>query len=134
MRLVLDNEAVQALMDRQHPKHVRVVAHLSAAGARKKGRAEISYVKVPATVMVEAGWDRRDRQLADLNRLHPEVDPLDEPRSRECIHLMRLRRVGVVDTHVAAAANSQTDHVAVLTSDRDDMEALTDSHVTVIQI
>ncbi|MCL2092048.1 MAG: hypothetical protein FWH11_12770 [Micrococcales bacterium] len=133
MRLVLDNEAVQALMDQQHPKHVRVIAHLSAAVARKQGH-QTPHIKVPATVMVEAGWNRSDRRLAELNRLHPQVDPLDEPRSRQCVQLLQLRRVGVVDAHVAALANSQTDRVTVLTSDRDDLEVLTDRHVTVVRI
>lgn len=128
MSLVLDNEAVQALMDQRHPKHTLVTGHLWVADARK------FHIKVPATVMVEAGWDRSDQRSAALNRLHPQVDPLDEPRARECIRLQQLRRVGVVDAHVAALANSQTDRVTVLTSDSDDMEELTDRHVTVVQI
>ena len=128
MRLVLDNEAVQALMDRQHPKHARVMSHIDMTAAQR------GCVEVPATVMVEAGWDRSDQRSAALNRLAPEVDPLDEPRSRECVRLQRLRRVGVVDAHVAALANAQTAPVTVLTSDCDDMKALTDRHVTVVRI
>ncbi|MCL2423568.1 MAG: hypothetical protein FWD11_06710, partial [Micrococcales bacterium] len=116
--------------DRTHPKHMRVVAHLSAVGARRQA----SHIIVPTTVMVEAGWDRADRRQAELNRLHPQVDPLDEPRSRECVRLVQRRHVSVVDTHVAAVANAQPDRVTVLTSDRDDLEALVDRHVTVVQI
>ena len=133
MRLVLDNEAVQALLDQQHPKHVRVMAHLSAAAARKQG-SPTPHIKVPTTVMAEAGWDRSDRALADLNRLHPQVDPLDEPRSRQCVQLLRVRRIGVVDAHVAALASSQPDRVTVLTSDLDDLATLTAPHVTVVRI
>ncbi|MCL2848720.1 MAG: hypothetical protein FWE61_01585 [Micrococcales bacterium] len=130
MRIVLDNEAVQALMDRHHPKHARVLAHLAAAAHTQTSAP----LEVPATVMVEAGWDRSDPRLAELNRLHPLVDPLDEQRSRECVHLMGRRRAGVVDTHVAALANCRPDPVTVLTSDRDDLEPLTDRHVTVVQV
>ena len=128
MSLVLDNEALQALMDPRHPKHAQAVAHATVTITHDRP------LMVPATVMVEAEWDRGSQRSAVLNRLAPEVDPLDEPRSRQCVRLAQVRRVGVVDAHVAALANAQTAPVTVLTSDLDDMEALTDRHVKVVRI
>ena len=55
--VVLDNEAVHALSDPFHKKHVRVISHVRMVAGRK-GRGRPAAVVVPTAVRVEAGWDR----------------------------------------------------------------------------
>jgi hypothetical protein len=61
--LILDNEAVQALLDPHHVKHRRVLAHLTGL-AQRRARKGTGTAVVPTAVRVEAGWDRREPRAA----------------------------------------------------------------------
>ena len=66
--MVLDNEAVQALVELTHPKHRAVLAHVEAVvTSRKRGSA--TRLLVPTSVRVEAGWDRTRAEAAVINRV-----------------------------------------------------------------
>ena len=65
--IVLDNEAVQALSDPAHKKHVHVISHVRMVADRKSRGLAITVV-VPTAVRVEAGWDRTMPNWAFLNR------------------------------------------------------------------
>lgn len=119
--IVLDNEAVTALRDTAHPKHLRVVSHLQAAtGRRRRGRT--TAVVVPCAVRVEAEWDRSAPGAAAINRFRIADVPLDSPRADLAAAIVARDRVSVADAHVGAAVvGAGWTDVVVLTSDPNDM-------------
>ena len=64
-RLILDNEAVQALRDPGHRKHRRALAFVESTLARRRGGLT---PVVPTAVRVEAGWDRCAARSATMMR------------------------------------------------------------------
>jgi hypothetical protein len=71
--VVFDNEAVAALADVHHPKHVAVLAMVEVTNQRRSRNQRLQVV-VPTAVRVEAGWDRTDPAAANLNRISRAVD------------------------------------------------------------
>lgn len=117
-RLVLDNEAVQALRDPAHRKHRRALAFVEAMVVR--GRAGAAPV-VPTAVRVEAAWDRRSTGAATINRLRVTDAVLDRAAADRAAALVSALRVAVADAHLGAVVATTPGPCAVLTSDVDDM-------------
>lgn len=120
--LILDNEAVQALVTRHHPKFEIVVAHLESHARRGGQRQLPDAVWVPTTVRVEAGWDRTDPSTAHANRLNLRDRPLDSDRANAAARLVQLHGVSPADAHIGAMVETLGDEVViVLTSDPKDI-------------
>lgn len=111
--VILDNEALQALLDSNHRKHHRVFAHLNVNRATR--------FIVPSAVKVEAGWDRRVPAAATVNRLALEDFPLDSGNSDIAARIRASLRVSVADAHIGAVLASVSGPHSVLTSDPDDV-------------
>jgi hypothetical protein len=120
-RLVLDNEAAQALRDPTHRKHRRALAFVEAMLTR--GRVGATPV-VPTTVRVEAGWDRRAEGAAVVNRLRIDDVALDRAAADRAAALVVALRVAVADAHLGATVVTLPAPVAVLTSDVDDLRRI----------
>lgn len=123
--LVLDNEAVQALIALAHPKHRRVLAHLEAVVARRKQGSTSSVVWVPTSVRVEAGWDRTAATAAVVNRFRILDHDLEATRANRAVAIRLHTGASVVDAHVGVAVQDAAvlGHVIVLTSDPADIAA-----------
>jgi hypothetical protein len=121
--IILDNEAVQALIDPSHRKHRVVMAHLAAVGVRRRRGDDVSAV-VPTAVRVEAAWDRTDPRRADVNRMRITDKALDGAAADRAAEIVARTGVGVADAHVGAVVAVVDGEVVVLTSDPDDMVAV----------
>jgi hypothetical protein len=122
--IVLDNEAVAALLDTRHPKHRTALTYLEGI-AQRRIRDPQRRVLVPVAVRVEAGWDRTDPQAAGINRTSGARDvPLTGEAANAAQRLRAATGVSVVDSSVAEAASSAPKPVVILTSDVDDMRSL----------
>lgn len=120
--IVLDNEAVQALLDPTHRAHRTVLAYLEVRNQRQARRRMTVHVLVPVAVRVEAGWDRTAVSSADINRLATATDV--DLRSGDADRAAQLRtrtNVSVVDATVGRTAETAPHPTVVLTSDVDDM-------------
>ena len=123
--VVLDNEAVQGLLDPHHPKHRRVVALVTELTRRNLRRAGRVTVIVPTAVRVEAGWDRTDPAGANANRLaRPRDHALNTGAADRATQLRSAANVSVVDACVAEAAETAPRPVVIVTSDAQDMTRL----------
>lgn len=136
--VVLDNEAVQALIDPFHAKHRVVVAHLAGIVTRRK-RGHPSRAAVPTSVRVEAGWDRTENAAAAINRFRILDHPLDTPTANHGTAIRKHTGVSVADAHLGATvrelAPATTGSIVVLTSDPDDISRATEpTPVTIIRI
>jgi predicted nucleic acid-binding protein len=134
--VVLDNEAVQALMSVDHPKHRRVLAHVQVVAARKK-RAVALDVLAPTAVRAEAGWDRTSHDAAFINLLRIRDAPLDTNSADMAAAIVSAHGVSVADAHVGAVIQARhgTGSVTVLSSDPDDMRAVAGTAtVTVVRL
>ena len=107
--VVLDNEAVQALSNPDHPKHDKVVSHFQVVADRKKKAVQIAIV-VPTSVRVEAGWDRTAGAWAFANRLGIADAGLDTTHANLATAIRgRIgAHISVVDAHVGAVIQSTT--------------------------
>ncbi len=120
--IVLDNEAVQALLDADHPKHRAVIAHLAGVVARRS-RGRMVEVVVPTAVRVEAGWDRSDPTAATANRLRVRDEGLDAGAANLAARIRVTSDVRVADAHAGAVVRTlAAEDIVVLTSDAEDME------------
>lgn len=120
--VLLDNEAVQALLDAGHPKHRAVIAHFAGVVTRRR-RGPTVEVVVPTAVRVEAGWDRSDPSAATANRLRVRDEGLDSASANLAARIRTDGDVSVADAHAGAVMRTLTsDHIVVLTSDPGDME------------
>lgn len=134
--VVLDNEAVQALNSSVHPKHSQVVAHVQLVAQRKRKAVPLDIV-APTAVRVEAGWDRRAPSAALINRLRIADVPLDTASANGAADLVARLHVSVADAHIGAAVAGVADRgaVTIITSDPDDMVAVTDPiAITIVPI
>lgn len=119
--VILDNEAVQSLVDHRHAKHRRVLAHLESAIARRR-RGDMTRVVVPCAARVEAGWDRSAPTRAAVQRFRITDVALDSRQGDVAAAIVGRDRVSVVDAHVGAAVTVNAWLGAViLTSDPGDM-------------
>lgn len=135
--VVLDNEAVQAMLDPDHRKHRRVLAAVEAVTARSLRRAGSARLVVPTAVRVEAGWDRRAPGAAAINQLRVDDAPLDRPAADHAAGIRRALGVSAADAHLAAVIASTAGPVAVLTSDVADVHRIVgylDADVTVVAL
>jgi hypothetical protein len=123
--MVLDNEAVQALLDPTHHKHRAVLAHLEVRNQRQRRRRVSLQVLVPVAVRVEAGWNRTAATAADINRISAAIDvDLQRAGADRAAQLRKTADVSVVDATVGQAAEAAAQPAVILTSDTDDMTRL----------
>ncbi len=134
--VVLDNEAIQALRSTTHPKHARVIAHVQVIAQRKRKAIPLDVV-APTAVRVETGWDRRAPAAALINHLRISDAPLDTTIANVAAEITGRLQVSVADAHIGAVVRAVVDHghVAIITSDPNDMAAVTDPvPVTIVSI
>ncbi len=133
--IVLDNEAVQALLDAAHPKHRAVLAHFAGVLTRRARGVTVEVV-VPTAVRVEAGWDRSDLSAATANRLRVRDEDLDTASANLAARIRIASDVSVADAHAGAVMRTlTTDEIVVLTSDTGDMErAAAPRRITAVRI
>lgn len=122
--VLLDNEAVQALLDPRHRRHRAAVAAVQASVARNL-RERSFRLAVPTAVRVESGWDRRSADVAGINRLRVDDAPLDGPVADRAAAIRRALAVSVADAHLGAVLPAG-EPVAVLTSDVEDVRRMAD--------
>lgn len=99
--VILDNEAVQALLSVRHPKHAKVLALVQVVAARKR-RAPTLRLVVPTAVRVEAGWDRTTSRAALVNRLRVADAVLDVRAADVAARLRTAHDLSVADAHLGA--------------------------------
>jgi hypothetical protein len=133
--ILLDNEAIQALSDPSHKKHVHVISHVRVMANRKSRGLSISAV-VPTAVRVEAGWDRAKPAWAFLNRLLIGDSTLDGLSANIAASIRQDARVSVADAHIGAVIQATTaTQVTVITSDPGDIRRVAaDREVNVVTI
>jgi predicted nucleic acid-binding protein len=122
--IVLDTEAVEAALDAHHAKHRRMMAVLEVASSRQRRRSGSSELIVPTTVRVEAGWDRRARTSAAINRLRAADVALSSEQADVATRIRRALGISVVDAHVGAVMGAADGPVSVITSDAGDMDRI----------
>jgi len=119
--VLLDNEAVQALIDVSHGKHRRMLAVVEGVATRRRPLAGSARLVVPTSVRVEAGWNRHAPPAAGINRLRIDDIPLDTEAANRAAQVVSAMGVSVADAHLAASIESTPAPHAVLTSDPDDI-------------
>ena len=134
--VVLDNEAIQALSDPAHKKHVHVISHVQVVVADRKRRGLSITVAAPTAVRVEAGWDRTKPAWAFLNRLLIGDITLDGSSANSAASIRQYARVSVADAHIGAVIQQATaTKVTVITSDPGDIRRVAaDREVNVVTI
>lgn len=80
----------------RHPRHA--VALVEAVVAREQGRQRRAPL-VPAAVGVEAGWDRRAREAAAINRLRIVDAPRDGTAANRAAGPGAALRISVAGAH-----------------------------------
>jgi hypothetical protein len=133
--VVLDCEAIQALQDPGHPKHLRVVSYAQVVASRKRRAAAIQ-MAVPTAIRVEAGWDRTSPTWAFTNRLRITDRPLDVTSANVAADIRGQAGVSVADSHLGAVIQSAShDQITVVTSDPGGMRLVAgDKNITVAAI
>lgn len=133
--VILDNEAVQALLSPSHRKHARALAAVRVVVTRKK-KGPVITVVVPAAVRVEAGWSRTDPRAAFINLLGILDVPLNGAASDVAAGLVATYGVSVADAHVGAvvAAAAARGPVTVVTSDPKDIRTVAGAEVTIVTL
>lgn len=122
--VVLDNEAVQALMHAGHRKHRQALAIVEATAARNRRAAGTVRLIVPTAVRVEAGWDRRAAGAATINRLRVEDAALDSVTADSAVRVRARLGVSVTDAHLGAVLATTAAPHAVVTSDPHDLRRI----------
>ena len=132
--VVLDNEAVQALLSQAHRKHRQALALISVAAGRKRAGTDVRLV-LPTTVRVEAGWDRTSASSAPANRLRITDVTLDATLANIAARLRTRNGVSVADAHVGATVQTAPDGpFSVLTSDPDDIRNVSGSRTITVLV
>jgi hypothetical protein len=122
---LLDNEAVQALSSRAHPKHQRALELIGLRQQRGRSDPRTGVVHVSTAVRVEAGWDRTDPTAAHTNGLLRARDvDLDADAADLAVRIRARCNVSVVDASLGAAIAALPDPVVVITSDPHDVRAM----------
>lgn len=122
--VLLDNEAVQALLQPRHRKHRRALAFVEAAAARNLRRAGTVRLVVPTAVRVEAGWDRGAAGAAPIDRLRVVDAALDAHAADLAVGVRAEMGVSVTEAALAAAITTTPEPNAVITSDAQDLRAI----------
>lgn len=120
--VILDNEAVAALCDAQHPHHRRVLAYVEANRPINRGDRARRTV-VPTAVRVEANWNRTTPAAATINRFRIEDITLDGTAANIAAAIHDEHHVSVADAHIGATIRRQpaAEEVVVITSDPGDV-------------
>jgi predicted nucleic acid-binding protein len=125
--VILDDEAIQALVDVTHRKHRRTLASIEVVASRNLRKAGSVLLVVPTAVRVEAGWDRRSSgPTISLNRLRTDDAPLDRAAADRAAAIRNTLALSVADAHVGAVIMEATRPVAVITSDTGDIRRIAD--------
>lgn len=126
--VLLDNDAVHALMSSKHPRHRRALATITVVASRRRKALPIEVV-VPTAVRVEAGWSRRDPAAALINLFRIRDAELDRAAADFAADLVTAHGVLVADAHLGAviAARQEGAAITVVTSDPDDMRLVAGS-------
>jgi len=124
LTIVLDNEAIQALMDPGHRKHRQVVTYVESASARNMRRAGWMRLIVPTTVRAEAAWDRRAPSAARINGMKIADAVLDKGAADRAAKVCETLGVSVADAHIAAVLTDTEGPHSVVTSDRKDLRRI----------
>jgi len=122
--VLLDNEAVQALVNVAHPKHRRVLAIVEGVAARRKPLAGSVRLALPTSVRVEAGWDRHAPGAAVINRLRIDDLPLGAEMADRAARVVAATGVSVAAAHLGASLEATAGPHAVVTSDPDDIRRI----------
>lgn len=134
--VVLDNEAVRALMSAAHPKHRRALSFVQVVAGRKKKAADVEVV-VPTAVRVEAGWDRTVGSAPFINLLRVRDAVLDGASANAAAAIAAAHGVSVADAHIGAVIRSRPagTGVTVLSSDANDRRIVAGAvPVTVVRL
>ncbi|MDQ3758133.1 MAG: hypothetical protein M3394_09830 [Actinomycetota bacterium] len=123
--IVFDKEAIQALSDTRHRKHMRALTAIHATADSRVQRKETSLL-VATAVRVEAGWDRTHPKPSAINRFHIDDVVLDGPIANQAARLRTLLDVSVADAHIGAVLASTPGPHAVITSDPEDVRRIAD--------
>lgn len=119
--VVLDNEAVQALINQNHRKHRFVLSTVEIATRRNKRRTGLVRLVVPTTVRVESAWNRNAAMAVSINRLQVEDVELTGRAADQAAAVRSALDVSVTDAHLAAVLGGTAGPHAVVTSDRKDL-------------
>ena len=122
--VVLDNEAVQALIDFKHRKHRMVVSAVELVVGRNERHTGTVRLIVPTAVRVESAWDRRTPGAAAINRLRIEDAALDSRVADQAAVVRSTLGVSVTDAQLAAVLENTEGPHAVVTTDRKDVERI----------
>jgi hypothetical protein len=123
--VILDNEAIQAIVDVDHSKHRRMLASLEVVASRNLRQAGAVRLVVPTAVRVEAGWDRRSSgSTITLNRLRTDDAHLDTAAADRAAAVRNALDLSVADAHVGAVLQESRGPVAVITSDAGDIRRI----------
>jgi predicted nucleic acid-binding protein len=122
--VVLDNEAIQALMDPHHRKHRQIVTYVEAASARNVRRAGWMRLIVPTTVRVEAAWDRRAPSAARINKMNIADAALDRQTADRAAKICSALGLSATDAHLAAVLGNAEGPHSVVTSDKKDVRRI----------
>lgn len=119
--IVLDAEAVEGLSNPRSAKHQRMLAYIEADRGARRRQAPRRRILVPATVRVEAGWDRTSPRAAVINRLGIDDHLLSEHTTNVAARLRTTDKVSPADAHVGAViADLAGQDIVVITSDPSD--------------
>jgi len=132
--VILDSEAVSALHSTGTKRRL-VLALLETARAGRQRPTTRTFI-VPTTVRVEAGWDRTAPASAGANR-HPIMDHvLDGQHANVAARIREQLKVSPADAHIGAAISSYPSgvEIAVITSDPDDIAAVSGGRARIISI
>ncbi|MGQ0623967.1 MAG: hypothetical protein ACT4PP_04825 [Sporichthyaceae bacterium] len=122
--VLLDNEAVGALLSTSHAKHRRALALVEAVAYRNARRPATTVLSVPTAVRVEACWDRSDPSAAPINRLKVTDVELTSEVTNRAARLRAVLGLSVADAHLGAALETTGGPHTVITSDVEDVTRL----------
>jgi len=124
--VVLDNEAVQVLLDLHHPKHRRLNAIMEAVVHKRKRHPDAVQVVVPTSVRVEAGWNRTDRRAAGIDRLSIRDHDLGAGAANLAATIRSTLGVSVADAHLGVALQQTPPPHTVYTNDGRDVRRISE--------
>lgn len=132
--VIVDSEAVAALLGDAPNKLATVMTCVDACKGPRRRDPDAIAIMVPTTVRVEARWDRTQQRAATVNRLIRVDHHLDGDTADVAARLAAVHDVSPADAHIGAIAALHAGDVAVLTSDPDDVRAVTEGTARVILV
>ena len=132
--VIVDTEAAAALLGNAPNKVDRVIKYVDASKGPRRRNPNATTILVPTTVRIEARWDRTKPNAASANRLVGQDHELGTQAANAAAQLADVHNVSPADAHIGAIAAEMPRDVTVLTSDPDDIKAVTNGEARVIQI